>query len=223
MQRRRHGLKRRSGNAQTSSPRCALRRPAMRSPDDWRRREKLSRAPLSSTPTCALPISRIESGFFATPKITQNMRMRCARLEGVQRRIKKLANKLRKFIAHNSAVHDANLSLNSAITGLLRLVEARRMTDSGSQSASTGIIAKGSTPPTTKIAGQPKTCTNRLAKKPPSGKPIGTPADIRMTSREKALQADRLPALVADLVHRPGDRFSRNFSLTISNVSTAIR
>jgi len=36
-------------------------------------------------------------------------------------------------------------------------------------------------------------------------------------------QADRLPALVADLVHRPGDRFSRNFSLTISNVSTAIR
>src|SRR5215471_15692624 len=79
MKRRRHGLKKRSGNAQTSSPRCALRRPATRSPDDWRRREKLSRAPLSSTPTCALPISRIESGFFAAPKITQNMRMRCAR------------------------------------------------------------------------------------------------------------------------------------------------
>ena len=49
------------------------------------------------------------------------------RIEGVQRRIKKLANRLRKFIAHNSAVHDANLSVNSAITGLLRLVETRRM------------------------------------------------------------------------------------------------
>src|SRR6516164_6881305 len=81
MKRRRHGLKRRSGNAQTSSPLCASRRPAMRSPDDGRRREKLSRAPLSSTPTCAFPISRIESGFFATPKITQNMRKRCARLD----------------------------------------------------------------------------------------------------------------------------------------------
>src|SRR5215831_198563 len=50
------------------------------------------------------------------------------RIEGVQRRIKKLANRLRKFIAHNSAVHDANLSVNSAITGLLRLVETRIMT-----------------------------------------------------------------------------------------------
>src|SRR5262249_54251440 len=40
MKRRRHGLKKRSGNDQTSSPRYALRRPAMRSPDDCRRGEE---------------------------------------------------------------------------------------------------------------------------------------------------------------------------------------
>ena len=78
MKRRRHGLKKRSGNDQTSSPRYALRRPAMRSPDDWRRREKLSRALSSSTPTCAFPISKIASAFFAGRKIMQNMQTLCA-------------------------------------------------------------------------------------------------------------------------------------------------
>src|SRR5262249_10659 len=81
MKRRRHGLKKRSGNAQTSSPRCAFRRPAMRSPDDWRRRKKLSRALSRSTPTCALPISRIASAFFAGRKIMQNMKTLCAGLD----------------------------------------------------------------------------------------------------------------------------------------------
>jgi len=44
-------------------------------------RKAIARALLNSTPICALPISRTESGFFAAPKITQNMRMRCARLD----------------------------------------------------------------------------------------------------------------------------------------------
>src|SRR5262249_27234813 len=51
---------------------------ATRSPDDWRRREKLSRALSSSTPTCTFPISKIASAFFAGRKIMQNMQTFCA-------------------------------------------------------------------------------------------------------------------------------------------------
>ena len=50
---------------------------------------------------------------------------------------------------------------------------ARSATDSGSFSASSGTIASGSTPPTTKIAGQPKTDTSWLYSTPPIVKPIG--------------------------------------------------
>src|SRR5262249_52632983 len=81
----------------------------------------------------------------------------------------------------NSTVDDASPSLDSAITGLLRVT--RRLVDSGNQSASTGIITNGSTPPTIKIAGQPKACTSRLASNPPNVKPVGTPNDIRITRR----------------------------------------
>ena len=50
--------------------------------------------------------------------------------------------------------------------------------DSGSDVAKSGTTTSGSTPPTTKIAGQPNTViTSRLASKPPAVNPTGTAPD----------------------------------------------
>jgi hypothetical protein len=107
-----------------------------------------------------------------------------------------MPRRLSTLIGQSSTVLRASPLSNRAATAWCGCVAARGATDSGSHNASTTVIASGSTPPTTKIAGQPNTRTSWLASNPPTAKPIATPVQIRIRNRPRRVGGAKSKASV---------------------------